>query len=315
MESKSMHWLLGGSLVLVFAIAVATIFVYSQADTLTGDTPSTEATITNTDPVVDSVNIAYANEGSDLPAISLALGATKEVHVWGVVSDANGTADIATTSLVFYRTATGASCTTDKNDCYKVLKADGCSLAPDGDLTKKYDCRIDLDYFTDATDTGGHYASDNWTAKVTVYDQADSGISNTDTTEVNTLLGLNIPTAIAYGTFGLGASTTAANNQEMIITQKGNDEADVEVSGTTMPCSSIGTIPIANQKWALSDVDYVDGAATALSGSASDTDLHVAYRTDDVTANTKSLYWNIFVPVTGVKGVCSGTNTVGVIAQ
>lgn len=129
------------------------------------------------------------------------------------------------------------------------------------------------------------------------------------------MLGLNIPTAIAYGSFGLGASTTASTNQEMVITQKGNDEADVEVSGVAMTCDTIGEIPVGNQQWSLTDVDHGGSGTANLTGTAADTELHVAYRTDDVTPNTKTLYWNIVIPDTGVKGLCTGTNTIGVIAQ
>lgn len=321
-RTDNSHLVLGGLLFLVFSLVVALVFVYTRAgDTTTGESPATSAEIANEAPVVDTVNVAYALDGSHLPAIDLAVGTTKNIVVWGVASDPNGSdtqgeqinGDIDNISAVFYRTgATGGdACTEDKNDCYKVA---ACTIDNTyGNSTEvKYSCPMSLEFFTDSTTNGGEFPSDNWTAIVKVVDKSTVAASNTNTSEMNTLLALNIPTTIPYGSFALGATTTATNNQDMVIEQRGNARGDVEVSGSDMTCSGIGTIPVGKQKWALSDVGESHASSTALTASAIASHLNVNYRKNDATAETKTLTWNIGIPATGVRGVCTGTNTLTV---
>ena len=307
-----LHWMLGGALTIILVLVGALVYVSSQADTVT-----TETEITNTAPAVDSVFISDATNGlaDDYPGgtITPTAGATKTLNINGVVSDANGTADIASVKMAFYRSGAtnGSACTADQNDCYPVV---GCALSADTSTTQKYNCAITVQFWADSTDAGGRFAAEDWQVYVEVEDLAvTTGSNNAVSKEMGTLLSVNIPASISYGTFGLGSTTTNANNQEMIITQKGNDQADVEVSGTAMTCTDIGTIPVGNQEWALTDIGH--GTGSDLTGIAADTNLAVGYRDEDLTDVTKTLYWNIEVPATGVKGTCSGTNTVSVIAS
>ncbi|MCX6799779.1 MAG: hypothetical protein NT091_01390, partial [Candidatus Falkowbacteria bacterium] len=151
---------------------------------------------------------------------------------------------------------------------------------------------------------------------VKVVDASAGVATNLATTrEVNTTLSLNIPGAINYGPLSLGATTTPANNQEMTLTQKGNDVADVTVTGSDMACSGIGVIPVGQQAWALTDVSYTDASSTPLTLSAINTHIGVDYQNNDAASSTKILYWNILVPATGVRGTCVGTTTISVIAS
>ncbi len=327
MEDRSSdHLVLGGLLFLVFSLVVALVFVYTRAgDTGTGESPTTTAEIENQAPAVDSVNIAYADNGTHETALALTLGGQKAVTVWGVLSDANGEGDIDEVSVVLRRSGAvnADSCTVDMNDCYKASEtATTCTISDRSGTTAHYACTMNLEFFTDGTTTGGQYPAENWVANVVVTDLTPTTGTASATTEVNALLGLNIPTAIAYGQFALGATssvsgTVSGNGSNVIhdIDQKGNVIADVTVQGAVMTCSALGTISIGNQKWATTTAGYSGSAA--LTGTGVDTDLAVQYQTNDNYATNpsrKNLYWYIGIPSTGVRGTCSGTNTISIVA-
>ena len=228
-----------------------------------------------------------------------------------MVSDANGEDDINDVDMTLYRSAVTNACSADVNDCYIVSN---CSLTANDSDSKYYSCTADIAYYADSTGAGGPYPAQTWEAKVKVNDK-NSGTGNSTKTnmEVATLLSLNIPeTGIAYGTLASNTSTVASNNQEMTITQYGNDEADVLVSGTDMSCSGLGYIPSGEQEWSLTDTDHSATNNTDLAPTAVDTDLNVGYRTDG--AVSKILYWNINVPYGNV-GTCTGTNTITALAH
>jgi hypothetical protein len=183
---------------------------------------------------------------------------------------------------------------------------------------------MNLEFFADGTvNDGGEFEAENWVAEVLVEDASAATGTSSATTEVNGLLGLNIPTAIDYGTFSLGATSSAhatnsgsGSNVILDITQKGNVIADVEVSGTAMTCTGLGSIPVGNQAWSTSTPAGYD-AAVALTGSADDTDLGVGYQKDDNYSGNpqfEQMFWYVGIPSTGVLGTCSGTNTISVLA-
>jgi hypothetical protein len=314
-QSNIIHYLLGGFLFVILALVLAIAYIGSQAESI-----PTQTEISNASPAVDSVYISNSANGEvddySGGTIVPVSGDVKTLHINGVVSDANGTEDISTTTMVFYRSGAsgGASCSADNNDCYKVST---CVFSADTDTTKKYNCQISIQYYTDSTDAGGRFQNENWVVDVKVYDlSSSSGSNNSVTKEMGTILSLNIPTTINYGSFGLGDQTTNANNKEMEIAQTGNDEADVQVSGTVMDCTgSNSDIPIGNQKWSLVDVGYASGSTTPLTGASDNTFLNVGYRDNDATNVTKTLYWNIGIPSVGVKGDCTGSNTITVITH
>lgn len=348
-NQSSDHLVLGGLLFLVFSLVVALVFVYTRAgDTETGQSPTTTATIQNQAPAVDEVNIAYADNDPHLAeptGITLALGTTKTVVVWGVVSDQNGTVengdgDLDSVKVVLRRSgATNAdSCTLDNNDCYKATTGtdeqypDVCTFSAGlSDTTKHFACTFALEFFADSTVTGGQYPAENWVANVTVTDLDAATGSGSATTEVNALLGLDVPTAIPYGQFALGATSTpdavisgvGGTNVIHDLIQKGNVVANVEVQGSgtgeqaggVMTCSALGTIPVGNQKWATSTpTAYAN--ANALTSSSANAGLAITYQTDDnlISLAKGQLFWYIGIPTTGVRGTCTGQNTISVVA-
>ncbi|MFH1537071.1 MAG: hypothetical protein ABID45_03725 [Patescibacteria group bacterium] len=306
-NNKTMHWILGGVLLLIGAIIIiALVVVYSQG-------VSTTAGIDNAAPTVTSVFVgAAANGGTDDYAggITLTGGTGATIHINGVVTDDNGAADIISVETVFYRSSVTNACAADDNDCYKIPS---CTLTANDATSKNYDCEVSLEYFADSTVTGGVAPAEAWETYVVVTDakpQTGDHGAHADI-EMNLTLALTIPSTIAYGTHALGFSHTAANNIEIIQTQQGNDEATVSVSSAAAMSCTIGTIPVANQEWSITDVDH--GSGTDLTGTPTATLLDVAYQTAGPT--TDILYWSLEIPATGVGGSCTGTNTVTAVAK
>jgi len=306
------HWLSGIVLVLAVGLVTTLIYVKSQADSVT-----TTTSISNAAPTISNVYISSTANGkvdSYTGGISLIAGTTKTVYVNGTVSDTNGYSDIASVSAKFYRSGVtnGATCTTSNNDCYLVS---GCTLSNGSGNTEDYSCAVPLEYYADATDASGTYAAQDWKAFAIVSDVSTASANTTHSgVEVNTLTALSIPSTLSFGAFGLGTSTTNSNNQDMTITQAGNDIADVAVSqAAALTCTS-GSIPAANIQWSVTDISYNASGTFPLDTNPHDTDLAVQLQTSG-TPTTKNLYWNIAIPSSAVSGSCTGTTTITTLAS
>lgn len=302
----------GGRRIIFLSCALGIVFARStwiiplaHAD---GATPS----------VVSVVTATTANgqtDGYPGGTIALAAGGIRTIYVNGVVEDADGKADIDAVSAAFHRSGApnGDNCTADAANCYVVSS---CALGDNENANQKtYSCRVDLQHIAQSTVSGGQYPSENWVAYVYVTDGTLFATSNTTTKEIDTLLALTIPASIPFGNRNLNEQSTAANNAEMILTQRGNVEADVEVSmAGPLVCAS-GSIPRANVKWALTDVGYTHASTTALTGSPVDTNVFVPFGTQGQPSPTQTLYWNLAIPVEGVGGYCTNTVTISAIAH
>ena len=320
-NSNALTYVLGGALVLIgLFVVILLVSVNSQADSV-----STSTTVTNVAPTVDT--LVLKDNGTTVAlngTATLNAGTTETMTLTGTVSDDNGVStslaagDLAKIKASLY--VNGTSCTAsasgDKNNCYYQDDVTAnCVLGAVTDSTTiAYTCTFTPDFFADSTSIGGTSPAGKWTSWVYVEDDAGLSTSSTQDFEMGTLLALSIPSTISYGTLTREQSTTNSNNIEMTITQYGNDQADVELSSATaMSCSVIGTIPVANQKWSLTDLSAGATGVTALSGTAADTNIAVGYQTVDATPVTKILYWNIVMPAV-VTGSCTGTNVVSAIA-
>src|SRR3989344_2538243 len=299
---------------IAFILIVGLVIRYTGAADVT-----TSAEIQNEPPTINTLRFATtAFNTDDLTSTGIlpSVGNTRTIHINGLIQDNNGKTDIATStiSLTFHRTTKGNTCTTDQNDCYRTTTCTfDYTLTSETELA--YNCPLDLAYYIDATDTAGAYADDNWTAEVTLADQAGSPATLTATIEVNSLLALNLPDGIDYGTRTLGEQSSSTTNVETVLTQRGNTRADVFVSGGTMDCDALGSLPVTAQRYALTDVGYTDAAATALSGTPTAAERNIDLRTDESNELAADLYWNIAIPASGVKGACVGSNTIAIVAQ
>ena len=307
-----------GLLIAVFLLIAGITFVATRADDVLGGgsgIASTTATIDNNGPVIQALSfstVAYGADDLTSSGILPNIGADRVIHVTGVISDANGEGDIATTTLVFYRSLAASSCSADKNNCYRNSVCTVSAAYGTSDEVA-YDCPVTLAYWTDATDTGGRYPSQVWKGRVVVSDLGGDFDIREGDVEVNSLLALTIPTSINYGTRVLGELSTATSNVDMVLTQRGNAASDVEVSGVPMVCAVFGQISTSGQAWALTSVGYA--SSTQLTGLPVGTGRNIGYRDSESVELVASLYWNIGIPGSGVKGLCTGTDTLAIIAN
>jgi hypothetical protein len=304
------------------ALAAITVFVIFASMGLRSEALAvvTSAFIPNVTPIVPSIYVSTTNTladdtGGNGGVLGLTPGGFRNYYVTGTIQDKNGREDITAVRLVFYRSDLTPACVSDLNNCYRVLS---CSVVDSiNPLEKEFSCPLSLAFFTDSTTTGGVVPSRHYIVRVSAIDDNGAiGANATLTKEVETLLALNVPLVLDYGQVAYGQSTTADTNQHMVIEQYGNDQADLELSGSEMTCSGGGVIPFTNQQWALTDIGFGEGlVANAISPLPVDTDFGMPYRINDSEALTKTLFWNITVPATGASGECIGNNTLTTIAS
>jgi len=298
----------------VLSFFIVYVIVISQASDVT-----TSANISNQPPVIasvfvnDSLNERVATYNSGATPIIPTSNSITEIHVNGVVTDANGvgssyeTGDVTDVTAVFYISSNSAVCSSDKNDCYRTS---ACTFTPNTSTSMYYDCQFNLAFWIDSSSPGGADSSKTWVVTVEVTDRSLSQDldSNVNTMEVATMVSLSIPTAINFGTLARSESTTSDTNAEITLTQFGNDVTDVDVKGTAMACTILGEIAVGDQEWALTDVSHGTVGSTSLTDTAVDTDFAIGYRTSESIALTKKLYWNVVMP-DAVSGTCTGTVT------
>ena len=301
----------GTLIVVAFLLIVGIIIRYTGAADV-----ATTAEIINVAPTVDTIRIATTAYGTDdltSSGILPNVGTDRTIHINGQISDANGENDIAssTINLVFHKTSATSACVADNNDCYRITTCD--TNYTDGDDTQiSYNCEVPLAYWIDATDAASIYVDDTWTAYIEVEDMATAQGTLSATIEVNSLLALNLPDTIDYSTRSLGEVSSSTTNVETIITQRGNTNADVYAAGTRMNCSVLGSLATSSQAWALDSVGF--SSSTILTDTLSATSRNINLRTSETQELADSLFWNIAIPASGVKGTCTGSNTLSITA-
>ena len=286
----------------------------SQADTV-----ESSATIANVAPTVDSVILSNESDDYDTDdydgddIVTPNTNGQKTLYVTGAVSDTNGDGDIAQVDAAIYRTPNDKTCSSNANYCYQV--ADCTTVALDGD-SLNYSCMFAMDDFVDATDVGSANAAQNWDITVTVTDQNATPLTGTKTRdggtlEVATTESLVIPATIAFGSRTNNEETTLANNDDMTITQQGNDSSTVSVSmASDMSCTELGTIPKGNVEWSLTDGAYGTGADL----TASPVDSLINFPEPSADTETDIIHWNIKIPQYDVAGTCTSDVTITVSA-
>ena len=277
-ESKTLHYILGISLVMIAVFVVASlVMINTQADN-----QNTNVVIQNVGPNVDNMFSVSSGTVADpivdsfaTSVITVAASTGTTIYLQGIVSDPNGQADISTVTAKFYLTSVGAGpcAATNSYECYSVASA-SCTLstaAPAGGAngtSKSYSCAIPLSFYTKATVAGGEGGAGNgsgstWTGRVEVKDAANvTGFRDVFTTaanfdsntggtrDVGTTLGLTIPSAIDYGTLTPNSATNGGSAPGVAynITQQGNRIADVNAyyqsafQSGNLDCSTTGTM-------------------------------------------------------------------------
>jgi len=214
--------------------------------------------------------------------------------------------------------STGCSSSTDidNNNCYPEVTCtvDTGTCTGSTDASATYTCTANLQYFADPTDANTQYPDDTWlsTLKATDNNSATGLAEVSQGVEMNSLMGFNITTEINYGSLGIGESNDPLD-RITTITPTGNIGLDHEVYGpanmcTDFPVCSGSTIPIAYQKYALSEsTSYT--SATALTTTEATVSTNVPKPTS-TSPTTKSIWWGMLVPELTDPGTYDGSITI-----
>lgn len=257
----------------------------------------------NASPTIDTVRVGTTANGTNVSPLTLTANTTTTYYINGTVSDTDGYADIIDVDARLYRSGAtgGVACTADDNDCY--IQAT-CSLTGGSGDSVNYSCQVDLQYFADPTDTGT-YSADTWNVRVSATDSVDTVHDDTYTNEINTLSAINIPGDVAHGNVSLGATIDGTT---LTVNNAGNVDVNLDLSMASDISCTIGTIPIANNKYDLSDVAYASLTYT-LSSTPATLDVDLPQQTNDGVQVSDTIYWGIQIPASEVGGSCSGTIT------
>lgn len=259
-------------------------------------------------PILGSISLVDVNNLLD---IALTEGTTTIVYASTTVSDNNGYSDIISATSSIFRSSTTSSpyCASDPNSCYQ-LTSSSCTYSNCSGNSCTLQCRADLQYFAEPTDSGLYYGYGGWRAYIAVQDSSglrDTQSNISSSTEVLTLRALTITTGdINFGSLEVGQDTGTVDATST-IKNTGNSPIDITVAGT----STLGTpIPVNSQKYATTTFAYGSCAiCSALSASAADVNVSISKPTSTSTARTQDVYWGISIPTGTQTGTLTGYNT------
>ena len=250
------------------------------------------------------MRIGTIANGTNVTPLTLTANSTTTYYINGVVSDPDGYTDITDVDARLYRSGAtgGVACTADNNDCYIQTT---CSLTGGSGGTVDYSCQVDLEYFTDPTDTGT-YGAETWNVRISVTDASVTTNDDSYTNEVSSITAINIPGDVSHGSVALGQKVDGTSLEAF---NAGNVNVDLNLSMASAISCDTGTIPIANNKYDLTDVGY-DVMGNTLSSTPTLLDVAMPQQTNDATQVSDLIYWGIEVPASNVLGNCSGTVTI-----
>lgn len=276
-------------------------------------------TINNVAPVISSVTLNSGN------AITLVEGSTTEIAMTATVTDNNGCSngEIASVVAYVYRSGTAytgcnASASANSNYCYPEVSctqvANSCVDATDA--SANYSCTVDIQYFADPTDADTVFPLESWlnTFKATDNNSLTATGELTTGVELNSLIGMTAPEAIAYGNLGAGQKNDPLDKTTKLVST-GNVGLDTELSGTDMcidypTCASSPNTPIAvgNQKHALVvDTAYATGVGLTSSPVAASINIP---KCTSIAENAKNIWWGLSIPIGTISGTYTGSNTI-----
>lgn len=316
-DSGSSHYILG-SLLFIIGLLVLILIINLRSR---ADDSSTQVTLNNTAPVVDTLTFSETSQGASIDNFTVNENTTKPLYIYGTYHDDNGCADVNTLGFVLYGGSSvgGTGCSYNDTNCYNQnstgytcnFTSVGSNTCDGGtDTTADYVCSVPVQFFADATDDGP-YSGNDWVARVSATDASTStGYYDSGILTFYTLSALDVGSSINYGSLGL--SSTSPSSIPLAITNTGNNNAlDVNVSGTNMSCT-VGSIPVGNQHYSTASAAPY-GSMTALTGSPELIDFNIVKATSAGTPSDEDLYWQLQVPSSGLSGSCAGTSTFSAI--
>ncbi|MFH1290892.1 MAG: hypothetical protein ABIH92_05830 [Nanoarchaeota archaeon] len=304
----------------VFCFLVVSVFLpyFELALAVVGEDNATVQTFLQVGNVYPEVLSVIINDGAS--SIDLAANSTVVVNVSVVVRDYNGDTDIQNVTMRFFDSnASSYLSSADNNDHYR---NDSCSL--DLGYGSAYEaqanCTLDVYYYAN---------NQTWNATVEVTDNATWTGTNSNTTTINSLLALALPSTINYGVVN---ATEVSTEKLANVTNVGNVVLNLSLSGygaivgdgLAMNCTvgNIQNISIEYEQYNLTssnnsvlDFAQFDSLYINLTSSPVINLFDLYPRTNDTApylGDTNASYWRVYVPV-GVAGNCSGNIVFGAV--
>lgn len=238
--------------------------------------------------------------------VNLTESTTTSVTCTTNVIDADGYTDIAGVNAILYRTSLGDSGSNNDNYRYSVA----CSAGSGSGTLRAYSCNFTVWFHADPTDASSANSGDDWTCKVSPYDAGGVGVTDTDTIEMGSVIGIEVSSHINYGNLN-GGDNTGSTNITSAIANSGNVAIDIEMYGqdmcTDFPTCAAGVIPVTRQQYNTSSFSY--GAGTALTASPVFIPLNIAKSTAHPPNLSSTLYWGLGIPAGAQMGAYTGQNT------
>ncbi len=257
-------------------------------------------------PTISNISL---NGASD---ISLVEGTTTNVTMTATVTDLNGYSDLVFGTSTLYRSAVGASCTANQNNCYQMAST-SCAYSSCAGNACTLTCTAPMQYFADPTDTGV-YAGQHWLTTIAAQDS--TGLRDTQTisgvgVNVSTLWGLAVNTAnIIFPQLHPGENSTSTN-VTTTVQNTGNAVINIKLLGSNLTnVASTTYIPVGSQEYSTTTFAYGSCAACQyLSGSATNVTIDIPKPSSTTTPSVGNVYWGISIPTGVGADSYSGSNT------
>lgn len=298
-------------LLLYLLVGILPLHTLNAAPVWINDTAYARVNITNFVPQV--VGLVVYDSPSPDDEIDLSTGTIRKVWCNGTVVDNNGADDIVAANATIFFVDNSSSDSDDRNEHYT---NSSCETIATGTYNKTYSCTFAVWYYANnGTWNCNMSAWDNGTANL---DGLSAFNSSTDTSEIQPLYALDVPSIIEFGELTLGATSGADVIEN--VTNIGNMDLDLQLYGyggtitatennLSMICS-IGNISVSMLHFDFNSSDDQWASMTNLSGqfaNPNSVDISIAQRISETLNSTNNTYWKIRIPQYSVKGECNGT--------
>lgn len=296
----------------IFFVSLYSLFIVICTSAVLADTATTQASIGNAQPQASSVEIADGNlDGGE---ISLTSNKTTQINITATITDNNGCTDLTKVNATLFRTnlTNSADSNSDNRSHYTMnCTVQSSSCTGDTDLASVYDCKVNVTWYADPTDTGSRFSQTNWTVNVTPYDGDGVGIGAISIYELKTLTSFSLQSInVNFGTLALGQNTTTTN-QNISIANLGNEAIDLSLTGygsttgdnLSMACS-LGNITISYLEY--NNTAFTYGAGINLSNTTTELDFDLDRGSEASARPELPVFFGFRIPSQGVGGSCSG---------
>lgn len=244
--------------------------------------------------------------------LDLTPATTTKITCSGVVEDPTGTPTLSVIYSEFFSTSSSFGSADDNNNHYTNSTCEANSSY--GTINQTLvNCTFDIEYYSEA---------DTWTCQVNVTDSHSSAITETDTTQINTLLAIGADSPMDFGVIDATAVSSEKINQvinygNVPINLSLNGFGQAPLDGNAMECGA-QDIEIGYMKFNLtasnsSNITLQESEAIYenLTSTPTIKEFNLNFRQDDLSNDAnKSTYWRVYVPQ-GVNSNCSGNIILG----